>query len=76
MIKKIPAAQFKAQCLQLMEYVKQKRVALLITKHGMPIAKLEPIETTPLNLFGALKGSINIKGDIVSSLDEKWDAEE
>ena len=44
MIEKIAAAQFKAQCLQLMDYVKEKHVALVITKHGVPVAKLVPIE--------------------------------
>lgn len=75
MLKKIAAAQFKAQCLQLMDNVKEKHISLIITKHGIPIAKLVPIEETEIDLFGALKGTVNIKGDIVSPIDESWDAE-
>ncbi len=75
MFKKIAAAQFKAQCLQLMDIVKEKHISLVITKHGVPIAQLVPIEETKIDLFGALKGTVNIKGDIVSPIDESWDAE-
>jgi prevent-host-death family protein len=76
MVRKIAAAQFKAQCLQLMDYVKEKHAELIITKHGNPIAKLVPIEEEPVNLYGALKGVIKIKGDIVAPIDEPWDVEE
>lgn len=76
MSQKIPAGQFKAQCLQLMDYVKKKHVSLIITKHGLPVAKLVPIEEKSIDLFGALSGSIKIVGDIVSPLDEPWDAEQ
>ncbi len=69
-IKKIGAAQFKAQCLQLMDYVNEKHVSIIITKHGHPIAKLVPLEAEPINLYGALKGLIKIKGDIIAPIDE------
>jgi prevent-host-death family protein len=75
MVKKIAAAQFKAQCLQLMDYVKEKHAELIITKHGNPIAKLIPIEEEPVNLYGALKGTVKIKGDIIAPIDEPWDIE-
>lgn len=77
MEQKISAGQFKAQCLKLMDYVKDKHTSLIITKHGVPVAKLVPVEEEiAIDLFGALKGSIKIKGDIISPIDEKWDAEE
>jgi prevent-host-death family protein len=76
MIKKIAAAQFKAECLQLMDDVKEKHVAFVITKHGVPVAKLVPFEEEPVNLYGALKGTVKIKGDIISPISEQWDAEE
>ncbi len=75
MIRKIAAAQFKAECLQLMDYVKEKHVALVITKHGVPVAKLVPFEEEPINLYGALKGTVKIKGDIISPINEPWDVE-
>jgi prevent-host-death family protein len=76
MKKVIAAAQFKAQCVQLMDDVQEKHLILVITKRGIPIAKLVPIEEEPINLYGALKGTIKIKGDIVLPIDEKCDVEE
>lgn len=77
MEQKIPAGQFKAQCLKLMDEVKEKHTSLIITKHGVPVAKLVPIdEENVINLFGAMKGSVKIKGDIVAPIDEEWDAEQ
>ncbi|MDF3055753.1 MAG: prevent-host-death protein [Gammaproteobacteria bacterium] len=75
MNKTIAAGQFKAQCLQLMEHVKEKHLTLIITKHGTPVAKLVPIEEEPESLYGALKGTVKIKGDIIGPIDESWDAE-
>ncbi len=75
MEKKIAAGQFKAQCLQLMDHVREKHLSFIITKHGVPIAKLVPFEEQPLSLYGALKGTVKIKGDIIAPIDEKWDAE-
>lgn len=72
----IPAGRFKAQCLQLMDQVKDKHITLIITKHGVPVAKLVPIEEEGfIDLFGALKGGLKVKGDIISPIDEEWDAE-
>jgi antitoxin (DNA-binding transcriptional repressor) of toxin-antitoxin stability system len=60
----IAAGEFKAKCLQF---------TLVITKRGVPVAKLVPTEEEPLQLFGALKGTVEITGDIISPLDEEWD---
>lgn len=46
---KIPAGQFKAECLKLIDYVKSKHASFIITKHGIPIAKLVPLEEKKTN---------------------------
>lgn len=71
---KIAAGEFKAKCLQLMDDVNESHIAITITKHGIPIAKLVPVEETPTSLFGLQKGSVTINADIVSPIDEQWDA--
>jgi len=38
------------------------------------IAELGPAKRRPYTLFGSLRGSIKISGDIISPLDEEWDA--
>jgi len=69
----IPAAQFKANCLRLMDEVAQRRTPIVITKRGKPVAKLVPIDDKPIDLFGYMAGTIKICGDIVSPIDDvEW----
>lgn len=70
----IQAGHFKAQCLQLMDEVKEKHVTITITKHGKPVAKLVPINESEEDFFGCLKGTATIKGDIVAPIDIEWEA--
>lgn len=71
----ITAAEFKAKCLKLMDIAGQKHETILITKRGVPIAKLVPYEEKSLHIFGFLKESVVVKGDIVEPLNEEWDAD-
>ncbi len=70
----IPAGEFKAKCLKLMDQVAKTREPIIITKHGKPVAKLAPVENEVKSLFGYMKGTVTILGDIVSPIDEKWSA--
>jgi prevent-host-death family protein len=74
--KTIPAGQFKARCLAIMDEVQAKRQAVVITKRGKPVAKLVPVEQKKDDIFGFFKGKgkIEIKGDIVSPIltPEEW----
>jgi hypothetical protein len=45
---------------------------VLITKNGVPITQLIPAKRRPETLFGALKGSVSIKGDIIAPVDVEW----
>lgn len=69
----IAAGEFKATCLKLLDEVASSRVPLVITKHGKPVAKLVPMPA-PNALYGAMAGSVLHEGDIVSPIDEQWDA--
>jgi len=72
----MPAGQFKAKCLQLMDEVGKNHKEIVITKFGKPVAKLVPISSPkPKSAFGCMKGSIKIHGDIFST-GEKWSADE
>lgn len=73
---KIAAGQFKAHCLQIIDEVNQYRNSVIITKHGKPLAMLVPIKQEKKSLFGCLKDSVVIRGDIVSGTDERWDADD
>lgn len=47
---------------------------LTVTLRGEPIARVEPIRKEPGRVrLGAIKGSIEIKGDIIhSDMDKDW----
>ena len=72
----IPAGEFKAKCLQLMDRVARTREPIVITKRGRAVAKLVPPDDPaprPL-LFGYMAGSAEIRGDIVQSAPLEWSA--
>lgn len=70
----IAAGRFKAQCLKLMDQVNQTREEIVITKHGQPVAKLVPIEQqVGSSILGFMKGSVQVSGDIISSMEEDWE---
>ena len=70
--KTIGAAQFKQQCLALLDSVGPE--GIVITKHGTPVAKLIPVGTASTELLGALEGKLRITGDILST-GLAWNAE-
>jgi prevent-host-death family protein len=72
----INAAEFKAKCLKLIDEVAATHEPLVISKRGKPLVKLVPIvDETPTSLFGYMKGTVTIHGDIVAPLNEVWSAE-
>ena len=73
-MRKIPAGVFKARCLGLLDEVEQQRKEIVITKRGRPVARLVPVSDQPPVVFGRLKGSGRIVGDIFSTGDA-WDAD-
>jgi prevent-host-death family protein len=65
-MKTIPAAQFKARCLKIMDEVKTRREPVVITKKGKPVARLLPVEDSGRDVFGCLAGELEIAGDITA----------
>ena len=62
----IKAAEFKAKCLKLLDQVASSHQPLTITKRGKPVARLVPIdEDTPESMFGYMRGTVTILGDII-----------
>jgi prevent-host-death family protein len=69
----IPAGEFKAKCLKLLDEVAEKRETLVITKHGKPVAEVRPVPMQG-DFVGSMRGTGEILGDIVSPIDVEWDA--
>ena len=72
----INAAEFKAKCLKLLDEVAATHEPLVITKRGKPVARLVPIEDeTRESMFGYMRGTMTILGDIVEVPHEPLSAE-
>lgn len=70
----IPAAAFKAECLELINQVEKTREPIIITKHGRPVAQLAPVPPGPRSLFGYMKGTVRVEGDVVPPVEGEWNA--
>ena len=70
----LSAGEFKTHCLKLMDLAQKKRETVVITKRGVPVAKLVPYDEEPIHIFGFMAGSLDVSGDIISPIDETWDA--
>lgn len=72
--REISAGEFKARCLALMDEVRDRGGEYVITKRGAPVAKLVPFRVERRPLLGSMKGTVTVLGDIISPLDEPWEA--
>ena len=64
-MKQMPAGEFKARCLAVMDQVLQSGEPVVITKHGKPVAKLVPAQNHADDIFGYMAGKVKVVGDIV-----------
>jgi prevent-host-death family protein len=69
----IPASRFKAQCLALLDEVADSGEAIVVTKHGKPVARLEPIQPPP-SLKGTVRYHVSDE-ELIAPLWEDWDPE-
>ena len=74
-MKQIPAGEFKAQCLAIMDQVLHSGEPVVITKHGKPVVKLVPAENRVDDIFDYMAGKVKIVGDIVGPITppEDWE---
>lgn len=70
----IPAGEFKARCLALMDHVQRSGVEYVITKRGVPVARLLPASFERRPLLGSMKGTVLTTDDLTTPLDEPWEA--
>lgn len=74
----IPAAEFKANCLKIMDEVEKSHDPVIITKRGRPVAKLVPVDrpgTKRKPLFGYMAGEATILGDVVNMPPTPWETD-
>ena len=73
-MKTVPAAEFKAHCLSLLEKVRKTSQAIVVTKHGKPVACVQPYIPPRCGRRHLLRGSVLFEGDLVSPIDVEWEA--
>ena len=54
----VPASAFKARCLALLDEVATTHRSLVVTKHGVPVARVVPIDSASLG-----SGSVTLLAD-------------
>jgi prevent-host-death family protein len=70
----VAAADFKANCLALMDEVHETGAEFVITKHNKPVARLVPVlDPAGTPFVGRGAGIIAVTGDIVSPTAPDWD---
>ena len=70
----VSAADFKANCLSLMDEVREKGSEFVITKHNVPVARLVPVlDEMGSKFIGRGAGLMNVSGDIVGPIAPDWE---
>jgi len=63
----IPATEFKAKCLELMDRVAERGESFVVTKRGKAVARLTPVEPAAEDsIFGCFAGRAVEDGDLIS----------
>ena len=71
----ISVSQAKTHLLALLDEIDTRQEPVIITKRGRPVARIIPIEiAAPGGIFGCMKGTFKITGDIVGPEPDVWDA--
>lgn len=72
--REITATQFKARCLRLLDEVAETGETLIVTKHGRPVARVEP-PLRPDDLRGSAKINMSAEELVYFSMGP-WDMEQ
>jgi prevent-host-death family protein len=73
-MKTIGAGEFKAKCLALLDEVNESHETFVVTKRGVPVAKLSPVSKE----YGhppSLHGSVLRERDLVEPIGDTWEVD-
>jgi len=74
----IGVTAFKARCLALIDEVAQGKTSrILLMKHNRPVAAIVAVQDVPVELWGALRGTVNVLPgtDLTEGTGEVWEAD-
>jgi antitoxin (DNA-binding transcriptional repressor) of toxin-antitoxin stability system len=73
-MKEIAISKFKATCLAVLDDVRRTRKPVRVTRFGQPMADIVPPGAAPnQRIFGGMRDSMEIVGDITEPLFKGWD---
>ena len=67
--REIPAGEFKAKCLALLDEVRDTQDEIVVTKRGKPVARVVPMEKTE---WKSMAGTILWQADDIITPDDDW----
>jgi prevent-host-death family protein len=76
--KTIAVSAFKPRSLAIIDEVAARKTSrVVLTRRGKPVAAIVPVEKTPYDPWGALRGTVRIAPgvDLTEPTGEIWDAE-
>jgi prevent-host-death family protein len=71
----LPASEFKARCLEVMDRVAVTGEPVVVTKRGKPVVRVLPASRPRKTLRGFLEGRVRSVGDIVAPVGVDWEAD-
>ena len=72
----VSVAYAKAHFSSMISGVQKKRTAITVLRRGIPIAQIIPVSDTPPSLFGSMRGSVQVLGDIDGPTGVEWTLKE
>jgi prevent-host-death family protein len=74
-MKTVPAGEFKAKCLSLLDEVARKKIQIVVTKHGKSVAQVVPCPESEVESVNPLKDSLVFEKDMVNPIGDEWEAD-
>jgi prevent-host-death family protein len=69
--RQLPAGEFKAKCLAVLDDVQRTRRTIVVTKRGRPVAQVVPIPALEAH---SLEGSLLHEEDLLEPIPVEWGA--
>jgi len=73
MSNRVAISEFKAHCLEILKNLEKSKTSIIITKRNKPIATVSSFQKQKASIFGMMKNKGEVKGDIISPIDEEWE---
>ena len=75
-MKEVAISEFKAKCLSILDHVNKTKCPVRITRRWKAVAEVvPPSPEAPKDIFGFMKGGVEILGDILSPATDPEDWE-